>query len=555
MNALQKLIDYGQSYWLDNLSREKILNGELKQRVTEQGLRGVTSNPSIFNEAISGSNLYNAQIKTLVKKGASPEEIYDSLTIKDVQDACDILLPVFKESNGTDGFVSLEVSPDFARNTEGSMQEALRLYKAVSRKNCMIKIPGTREGLPAIEEMLYEGVNINITLLFSIERYESVAHAYIRALQRRVKEKKPVEHIISVASFFLSRIDTLTDKIASQYIEKDGAAQLLGKAGTASAVMAYQRFKEIFSSDEWRKLEKKGGHIQRVLWASTSNKDILYDDLRYVEPLIGSETINTLPEKTIEEFAKNGKLNLNSIELGIEDAKHFFSLARRCKIDMDMITQQLENEGVQKFSEAYQKLMSDLALKRIEYLNGSATAIKINSSLLEKEWKALCESLDEIHASERLFAKDATLWKDSKQDMETIIQGLGWLQLPEIMLPRAENLIAFANQIKKRNTHPWYCSEWAAAAFVQKWREKHSARQKDSPNYLFLITLNRQQLEILRKAFNLKKHFLLLQVNRVQPWKQIAFFIISMKKQKKYWAKKQEGILLLSPTKEQASRA
>ena len=215
MNTLRNLLNYGQSYWLDNLTRKKITSGELKKRVSEQGLRGVTSNPSIFDKAIANSDDYNEQITTLAKEGKTPEQIYDALTIKDVQDACDILNPVYVQSEGTDGFVSLEVSPYLARNTNGTMEEARRLFKEVGRPNSLIKIPGTQEGIPAIEQMLYEGININVTLIFSIERYIEVAQAYIRAIAQRIGEGKPVNRLISVASIFISRIDVLTDQLLS----------------------------------------------------------------------------------------------------------------------------------------------------------------------------------------------------------------------------------------------------------------------------------------------------------------------------------------------------
>jgi transaldolase len=300
MNTLIELLENGQSYWLDNLTRGKITSGELKKRVDEQGLRGITSNPSIFNKAISNSQDYQSQIAELVKEGKNPLQIYDALTIKDVQDACDILNLVYEQSDGTDGFVSLEVPPYLARDTEGTMKEARRLFKAVGKKNCLIKIPGTKEGIPAIEQMLYEGININITLLFSVERYVEVTQVYISAIARRVAEGKPVNHVISVASVFISRIDVLTDQLLHQYIipaEGDKNANrtylLLARAGIATARLCYQRFKEIFNGEQWKKMEAKGAHVQRPLWASTSNKDPLYNDLRYVESLIAKNTVNT----------------------------------------------------------------------------------------------------------------------------------------------------------------------------------------------------------------------------------------------------------------------
>lgn len=462
MDTLIKLLDYGQSYWLDNLSREKINSGELEKRVSAQGLRGITSNPSIFYEAISGGSEYDAAIKDLVQKGNSPGHIYDALTIKDVQDACDILLPVHKSSKGTDGFVSLEVPPALARDTEGTIKEARRLFKAVNRKNCMIKIPGTLEGLPAIEQTLYEGININITLLFSVKRYKEVGEAYIRAMKRRLKEGKKISHVISVASFFLSRIDTFADEILSQYITDtrllqannetpaEDPASILGKTGTASAVMAYQVFKELFHSGEWKKLEKSGAHVQRVLWASTSNKNPLYDDLRYVEPLIGADTVNTLPDKTITIFEEKGKLAGNTIDEGVAQAKQTFRTLKKVGINIDMLTQQLENEGVKKFAEAYEKLMNILALKRMAELEGSCAMQAIQCKALEADWKAVCTSLNENHAGRRLFAKDVTLWnKTDKAQIQTIREGLGWLTLPNDMLGAANKFAAFAAQIKE----------------------------------------------------------------------------------------------------------
>jgi transaldolase len=379
MNTLVDLLETGQSYWLDNLTRGKITTGELKKRVEEQGLRGITSNPSIFNKAISSSTDYDGQISDLVKEGKNPSQIYDALTIKDVQYACDILNPVYEESDGTDGFVSLEVSPFLARDTAGTMQEARRLYSAVGKQNCLIKIPGTKECIPAIEQMLYEGININVTLLFSVERYVEVALAYISAIARRVAEGKPVNHIISVASVFISRIDVLTDQLLDQYIIPTGENKnaghinlLSGRAGIVTARLCYQRFIEIFSLQNWKKMEEKGAHVQRPLWASTSNKDPQYDDLRYVESLIGNNTVNTLPDETIAAFAAHGKIKKDTIEQGLEQANELFGELKEMGIDISFITQQLENEGVQKFTESYNKLISNLADKRIKMLGEKA---------------------------------------------------------------------------------------------------------------------------------------------------------------------------------------
>jgi transaldolase len=377
MNKLVELLNYGQSYWLDNLTRKKITSGELKKRVTEQGLRGITSNPSIFHKAFSGGDEYDDQIKSLAEQGKTAQEIYDALTVKDVQDACDILRTVYDQSGGTDGFVSLEVSPYLARDTRGSMEEARRLYKLVNRENCYIKIPGTKEGVPAIEEMLYEGININITLLFSIGRYEEVARAYLNAVKRRIDEGKPVDKTVSVASFFLSRIDVLADQLLSQYDipsnqdKHPSPAGLKGKTAIASAKLAYQRYKEMFNDAQWQKFEKQGAHVQRLLWASTSTKDPSFSDVLYVNTLIGPDTVNTLPDKTIDAFADHGELTKDAIESDIDAAKQVFGQLRDFDIEIEFITKQLEYEGIQKFIESYEELMEGLEEKRKKFTASS----------------------------------------------------------------------------------------------------------------------------------------------------------------------------------------
>ncbi len=455
MNTLINLLNYGQSYWLDNLTRKKITSGELKKRVDEQGLRGITSNPSIFNKAISKSTDYDEQIAGLVKKGKSPQQIYDALTIKDVQDACDILNPVFEQSGGIDGFVSLEVPPFLARDTQGTMKEARRLFKAVGKQNCLIKIPGTSEGIPAIEQMLYEGINVNITLLFSIERYAEVAHAYIRAIERRVSEGKPVNHIISVASIFISRIDVLADQLLGQYIipskenENSNRTDLLsGRAGIATARLSYQRFKQIFSGETWKKLADKGANVQRPLWASTSNKDPLFNDLRYLETLIGNNTVNTLPDATIAAFADHGSIKKDTIEQGLEQANELFGKLKKMGIDIDFVTQQLENEGIQKFSDDYYKLINNLADKRMKILAGEASPQQINCGKLEKEVSAAYKSVDEKQIGRLLFYEDPFLWKKGQEETKKIGHGLGWLTLPDQFEQNTEMLIAFASKIK-----------------------------------------------------------------------------------------------------------
>lgn len=364
MEKFDKLLEYGQSYWLDNLSREIINNGELEKRIKYEGLRGITSNPKIFMKAISSGHLYDDQVKALSDQGKKTEDIYEALAVQDIQKACDLMRPVFDASNGEDGFVSLEVSPLLARETERTINEARRLYKEVDRANCMIKIPGTKEGIPAIEQMLYEGININITLLFSIESYEAVAEAYLRALERRVEEGKSVDKIASVASFFLSRIDVLVDKmLLNDFIPRlEGdrkiiAGNLLGRTAIASAKIAYQSFEKKFSGERWKKLAAKGARVQRPLWASTSNKNEAYSNTRYVEPLIGRHTVNTMPGETIEAFKEYGHLFPNTVQQDLDDAYRVFDDLKKVGINLDDITNQLVDEGIEKFIEPFNELL------------------------------------------------------------------------------------------------------------------------------------------------------------------------------------------------------
>jgi transaldolase len=373
MNPLLQLIEHGQSYWLDNLTRAMIANGELKRRVTEQGLRGVTSNPAIFNKAIVQSDDYDEQIWRLKAQGRSVTEIYERLVVKDIQDACDILRPVYDDSEGVDGYVSLEVSPLLAHNADESVAEAHHLVETVDRPNLFIKIPGTPEGVPAIEELLFDGVNVNITLLFSVESYEAVAWAYIRALERRHAAGRPVDDVASVASFFLSRIDTLVDqRLAKCRASEEGPRpqDLMGKAAVANAKIAYQHFKAITAEERWKALAAQGARVQRMLWASTSTKNPSYRDVMYVEPLIGPHTVNTMPDETIAAFADHGVV-ADTVEQGVDEAHRVMEDLAKLGIDFGQATEELLKQGVEKFIEPYEALMKTLADKRERMLSSA----------------------------------------------------------------------------------------------------------------------------------------------------------------------------------------
>lgn len=362
MNALFELARFGQSYWLDDLSRTMIASGELHRRVTEEDLTGVTVNPAIFRTALHASDAYDRQIKELAAQPAN--SIYEALIVTDVRDACDILRPVYERTEGRDGFVSLEVSPYLARNTQGSIAEARRFWETVARQNLLIKIPGTFEGVAAIEALLYAGININITLLFSVERYEEVAFAYMSALERRKAEKAPLAGIASVASFFLSRIDTLVDELLQEKIRSgmSEAQRLLGKCATANAKLAYRRFKQLTSSGRWHFVEGAGARPQRLLWASTSTKNPSYDDLMYVEPLIGPHTINTLPQTTIAAFADHGKAAA-TLENGFDEARQVIRDLEAAGIDLPQVTRRLLDEGIEKFVESFNDILQTIAAR------------------------------------------------------------------------------------------------------------------------------------------------------------------------------------------------
>jgi transaldolase len=379
MNPLSQLSRCGQSYWLDNLARHKIKSGELKRRVDEEDLRGITSNPAIFNKAIAGNDEYDAQIRELARKGSNVHEIYEALVITDVQDACDILRPVYDRTDGSDGFVSLEVSPHLAHDTEGTMREVRHLFGSVNRRNVLIKIPGTVAGVPAIEQMLYEGINVNVTLLFSIQAYEAVAKAYIRAMERRESEGKPLKDVASVASFFLSRIDVLVDQLLEERTNLDADQKnkpkpedLLGKAAIARAKLAYRSFKQLFGGKKWKTLEKKGARVQRLLWASTSTKNPRYRDVYYVEPLIGVHTVNTMPDETAEAFARHGVVRENTIEQDLDASREALAGLEKLGIDPDLVEKQLIAEGVQKFNDPFDQLIASLSEKQSQFMAEAA---------------------------------------------------------------------------------------------------------------------------------------------------------------------------------------
>lgn len=355
MNPLNQIRKKGQSIWLDLLDREIMNSGKLQSLIDDDGLGGLTSNPSIFEKAISGSSDYNEDIAELSKNEDDNAAIFFDLAIKDIQRAADIFKPVFDQTKGKDGFVSLEVSPLLARNTVGTIKQVRELWKKVDRKNVMIKIPGTKEGLPAIRECLSEGININVTLLFGLPRYREITEAFMGGLEDRLKEGHSIKDVASVASFFLSRIDVMVDPL----LKEKNANDLIGEVAIASAKKAYQIYLEMIASDRYKKLEANGAQVQRVLWASTSAKDPAFSDVKYVESLIGKDTINTLPMETIDAFRDHGKV-ADTITKDLDHTNQVLEALKNQGIDIDKITQDLEDEGIDKFNKAYEKLLKSI---------------------------------------------------------------------------------------------------------------------------------------------------------------------------------------------------
>jgi transaldolase len=364
-SRLHRLSELGQSVWIDYLSRDLLRTGELERMMEEDALVGVTSNPTIFQKAISHGDAYDEQLRELLTEEDDSKEVFLQLAVRDVQDACDLFRRVWDGGQGQDGYVSIEVDPNLAFDTEATIAEAQRLHGLVDRPNCFVKIPATKAGLPAIEEMIARGRNINVTLIFSLPRYAEVAEAYLRGLERLVEAGGDPRRVASVASFFVSRVDTEADR----RLDEVGAPKdLRGKLAVANAKLAYQRYKELFAGERWERLAAKGARKQRCLWASTSTKNPEYRDVLYVEELIGPETVNTMPEETIEAFQDHGEVAL-TLERDLDDARRVFERVAAAGVDYDDVVAVLEQEGVQKFAESFRELLEGVRSKRGELVS------------------------------------------------------------------------------------------------------------------------------------------------------------------------------------------
>lgn len=369
-NPLQQLKTQGQSVWYDNIDRSQLTDGRFKRLLDEDGVVGVTANPTIFEKSISSGHAYDEQMTQLINAGKSTNEIYEALVIQDIRTVADMLRPIYDRTHGQDGYVSLEVSPELARDTDKTIAEVRRFWQMVSRPNLMIKIPATQEGIPAIEQALTDGISVNITLIFALENYRQVADAYLTALENRNAEGKDISHIASVASFFVSRVDTLVDKMLEDKIAatSDAAEQtklkgLEGKAAIANARLVYQEFKRIFGTPRFETLKHSGAHVQRPLWASTSTKNPAYRDVLYAEQLIGPDTVDTMPLETIEKFRDHGQVS-RTVDKDIPQAQAELDALEQVGIHYDQVTQQLQDEGVQKFADSFHQLFQGIDGKK-----------------------------------------------------------------------------------------------------------------------------------------------------------------------------------------------
>ena len=442
-NPLVELAKTGQSVWFDQMERRLVSSGDLQRMIDEDDLRGLTSNPTIFEKAISGSDDYDAQLRGLAAQNKSREKIYDAITIEDIGNAADVFRPVYDKYKGGDGYCSLEVSPLLATDTAGTATEAKRLFAALGRPNVMIKIP-------AIEESIANGININITLIFSNEVYSQVMEAYLRGLERRVAQGLPINEIASVASFFVSRIDALAEKQMEAKLKESDEPEirsLMGKVAIANAKLAYQLFKQTFSGERWEKLKQHGANVQRPLWASTGTKNPSYSDVLYIESLIGPDTVNTVPPATYKAFKDHGRVTM-SLEQDLNAARDVLRTFEEKGFSLKAITARLTEEGVKSFDDSFASLMMTIEARRDEAIRGLAGRLSPHLGAAQAAVDQAAQRVEKEKFVERIWKKDTTLWKNDDAHKTIISNALGWLTVAEEMSKVAKELMAFADSVK-----------------------------------------------------------------------------------------------------------
>lgn len=477
MTKLHDLIDLGQSIWFDYIRRSFITSGEL-QALINQGVRGVTSNPTIFEKAIAGSTDYDTDLRRLVDDGKSVQEIYETLALDDIAQAADLMRPIYEETGGADGYVSLEVSPTLAHDTGGTIADARRLFATLGRPNVMIKVPATPAGIPAIETLIGEGINVNVTLIFSLDHYKAVAEAYITGLEKLVAAGGNPARVASVASFFVSRVDTAVDRA----LDEIGDSKLQGKVAIANAKVAYAHFCEAFGGPRWEKLAAQGARVQRPLWASTGTKNPHYSDTLYVDSLIGPHTVNTVPPATLQAFLDHGVV-ASALETGIDEARADLARLAEFEVDLDAITQKLQDDGVASFAKSFESLMASIAEKRSRLL----AEWELQSVSLGSYQEVVDAALDEMVedcAVARIWAHDHTVWKPEPAE---ITSRLGWLHTAEVMSEDYARLEGFVEDVRAAGyTHALLLGMGGSSLAPEVFRKTFGV----APGYLDLAVLD-----------------------------------------------------------------
>ena len=503
MNPLKQLEACGQSPWLDYLKRSLIEKGELRTLIERDGLKGVTSNPSIFEKAIGESDEYADALKQF-QAGAdhSISAIYEYLAIADIRGAADVLHPVYEETQGRDGYISLECSPYLANDTEATVAEALRLWAAVKRPNLMVKVPATPAGIPAIRELIGRGLNINITLLFSVSVYEQVVEAYVSGLENLKQAGGDVAKVGSVASIFVSRIDTAIDKRLDRLGDKQVADRLRGKAAIANAKLAYVRYKALFSGPRWQLLVSSGAKTQRLLWASTSTKSPAYKDTMYVEALIGRDTVNTIPPVTMDAFRDHGKAIPDIIEQDVAGARAILAELEQHGVSLNEVTEELVKDGVQQFADAFDKLFDAIARRRRTLLEGGHARLEIapGSPELKTAFDAEMEVWRKGGRIRRLWAGDKSLWTGMDED-----KWLGWLHIVEQEPPDIDRLLSFAEEVKKRGFSDLVLLGMGGSSLGPEVFGKTFGRQSGWPRFHMLDSTDPAQIKAIERAVDLGK--------------------------------------------------
>jgi transaldolase/glucose-6-phosphate isomerase len=532
--------ELGQSIWLDNIRRDELVSNEFRRLIEEEGITGVTSNPTIFEKAITGSLDYDAALRALVGEGADPVEIFEALAARDLQDAADLLRPVYDSTDGGDGFVSAEVSPLLANDTEATIREARRLWTMLDRPNVMIKIPGTHEGLAAIEECLAEGININITLLFSVDRYEEVIERYFAALERRFHAGEPIDRVASVASFFVSRVDTAVDRIIDARVkdlpdgpERQRWSAIRGTIAIANAKVAYQSFKQYFSGDRWERLAERGARFQRPLWASTSTKDPAYPDVYYAEALIGPHTVDTLPPQTLIAFNDHGKAAL-TLEQGVDDARARLRELEALGISLRDITDHLEREGVQSFAASFESLMAAITARRDAILGDRGVR---HTATLGPLKSPVAESMMELQGMQfvrRLWQRDGSIWSKDPEHHKVARNRLGWLDSIGTMTERIPELERFAAELRADGiTHVVLMGMGGSSLAPEVLRETFGLAE-GAPDLLVLDSTDPLAIADLEASIDLERTVFIASSKSGTTTETMAFL-------EYFWAKRENG--------------